>query len=699
MILYLDTETRSEVPIRYGTTNYVNGEHFNVLMVAWAINDDEPRVWEPITGEPMPMRLQRATKNPETIFVFHNSTFDRNVINKSRIFGGRLSAELIVDTMVQAMAHGLPGGLDKLSEVFGLDDTQAKDKAGRALINTFCVPVGGYAATPVTFNDWTTHPEEWQMFRKYAISDINAMRQVHKRTPKVNYPQLEHKLWVFDQKINDRGIPVDVEFAQAAMHEAAEERKRLNAMTVEATDGEIQAATQRDALLKHLAKQHDVWLPDLKTSTLERRLDDPDLPADLRHLIELRLQSSKNSAAKYRRLVQNQHNGRLQYTMQMYGASRTGRDAGRVFQPQNLMRPDMWRGLSGASLEEAIRVEVESVRNGTVSLLSDNVMRVLGNCVRSAIAAPQGYKFCNADLSNIEGRGLVWLADEKWKLKYFEDFDNGKVPFDNYVMAYAKAMGVEPVSVDDYMRQIGKVMELGLGYGGGVAAFITFANVYRLDISELAQAVWANGDPYRLNDCSNKYGWALDNKYHAGLNQEQYAACEYLKQLWRESHPLTVAFWNDLEQAFRMATAYDKETFDVGPHLKFRRQGPWLYIRLPSGRCLTYLQPKVIDGQCTFRGLDPFTKQFKRVKTYSGRLAENVTSGAARDVMFHRMPLIEREGYGIVLRVHDELLAQVPDTDKHSGADLARLMALPHEWTTGLPLAAQGVDMHIYHKT
>lgn len=693
--LFLDTETRSEVPIRQGVRRYVRGEFFEPILVPWAVDDGKEHIWD-VLQEPMPSQLEDAYHDERVSVILHNSSFDRWVLNVSELFGKELTTDRINDTMVQALAHGLPAGLGKLSEVFGLGG-DGKDDDGRRLIQLFCVPNFRKKDGGITFNDWTTHPEDWEKFRQYALRDITAMRKIYRRMPRINYPGLEHKLWELDQEINDRGIPVNVEFAQAAIKAATAERDSLNKATNEATDGEVEAATQRAKLLMHMAAEHDVWLPDLKSATLERRLDDPDLPPVIRHLIELRIQSSKNSAAKYRRVVQHEVDGFLNFTMQMYGAARTGRDAGRVFQPQNLMRPTMWRGLSGHELESAITVEIMSIMLGVVGQINSDVMSVLGNCIRSVIQAKTGKKFVVSDLSNIEGRGLVWLSDESWKLKYFQDYDDGLIKYDNYIMAYAQAMNVPPESVDSYQRNIGKVMELGLGYGGGVAAFITFANVYRLDLQELAEAVWSTGDLAHLEECKNKYEWAKDNGYHAGLSEFQYAAAEYLKQLWRHAHPRTVEFWGALEQAFRSAAKYENETFTVG-RLKFRRVKSWLYIRLPSGRVLTYLNPRIVDGTVTFMGLCPFTKQFKRVKTYSGRLAENVTSGTARDVMFHRMPEIEEAGYPIVMRVHDELVTHVPDSSEYNVATLSNLMSKPHAWSTGLPLAAAGFEAKLYRK-
>lgn len=696
--LYLDLETRSGANLKaVGVYQYVRDPHFKVLLCSWSLDDDDVRVWDVVSGKPMPERLRKALADPRVRVVIANSTFDRTAIRHSEDFDYmKLPTTRIIDTMVQALAHGLPGGLEALSNLFGLEqEGAAKMREGRTLIQQFCTPVRG--KKQVQFYGQKDFPAQWASFVEYARQDIVAMREIHKRLPTLNYPKLEHHLWVIDQRINDRGLPVDLELATAAVKEQQAERARLNARTKKKTHGEVGAATQRDALLMHLATEHDVWLPDLKSDTLARYLEQPELPQPVRSLIELRQNSSLTSASKYRHVLQRQVKGRLQGTMQMYGAARTGRDAGRVFQPQNLMRHTRWRGLSGDALTRAIETDVAAITSGAASFVDSNVMDLLGNCVRGVIKAPEGKKLVVADLSNIEGRCLVWLADEEWKLKYFRDYDTGVIKYDNYVTAYSEAMNVSPESVGHYERQIGKVMELGLGYGGGVAAFLTFASVYRLDIDELADEVWKSGDQGQLQTCLEKHDWAKDNGYHAGLEPRQYAACEYLKQQWRDSHPQTVKFWYDLENAFRTCTERDGVTVRVG-RLAFRRQGQWLYIRLPSGRCLVYLQPKIVDGNCSFIGVDGYTRRLDRLKTYSGRLAENVTSAAARDVMFHNIPHVESLGYEIVLRVHDELVTETPDEARFSADALAKAMIRPHEWADGLPLAADGFETYRYRE-
>ncbi len=250
------------------------------------------------------------------------------------------------------------------------------------------------------------------------------------------------------------------------------------------TDGEVQAATQRDALIKHIVESYGVELPDMQRSTLERRMADPDLPSAVKELLAIRLQASTTSTSKYKSLMKGvSSDGRLRGTLQFCGASRTGRWAGRLFQPQNLPRPSLE--------QDQIDEGIEALKAGCADLLFDNIMELTSLELRGCIMAPEGKKLVVSDLSNIEGRKLARLACEQWKLDAFREYDEGTGP-DLYKLAYARAFNISPDDVDKYQRQIGKVMELGLGFGGGVAAFLTFALVYGLDLDELANAALPN---------------------------------------------------------------------------------------------------------------------------------------------------------------------------------------------------------------
>lgn len=695
--LYLDTETRSGVNINQsGVYRYINDEYFGVLLFTWAINDDPVQCWE-VAKEPMPARLHQALTDPNFIYVIHNSAFDRRVIHKA--FGIHLPTERIHDVMVQAYAHGFAGSLDTLSQIFKLGD-KAKMKEGKQLIATFCSSKS--RETQKYFLTEEDDPIKWHTFRQYAIRDTEAMRELYKILPKTNYPNgKEFIIWQYDQKMADRGMLMDTELAQSAIEIAKEEHARMRKDMQSQSDGKVQSATQTQAVLKYIEEDFQIVLPNLRQATIEQMLINPELPFALREILSLRTEASRSAHTKYRKILDCvDESGRLHDTIQFMGASRTGRDGGRVFQPQNLPRTTMWGNLEGKELLDEIDTAIIETKNRALPLLYSRPLDVLGNLLRSSVIAPSGKKIIAADLSNIEGRSLVWLANEEWKLDFFRKYDKGEIRFDNYIAAYGKAMNIDPSEVTKLQRQIGKVMELGLGYAGGVAAFLTFAAVYRLDIHQLALAVAEVAEPAAYADAKSKYQWAKEKGFHAGLSEFDYTACEYLKTQWRKAHPNVVQLWNGLAEAFRNAIQYPRTIFTVDGSqgkLKMYGQKGWAMIRLPSGRVLNYFDPRIEkDGSLSFMGVDGITKQWARIRTYSGKLCENVTSATARDVMFHRIPDIEQSGYEIIMRVHDEIVAQAPDEERFNHQDLSRLMSMPHDWCKDLPLAAAGFTGYRY---
>ena len=692
MKLYLDTETFSTVPLADGLHNYVKG--VEVMLVQYALDDGPETVWDRTAGAPMPSDLEDAIYDDRVPLVIANSQFDRTVLNATETFPGlALAPERICDTMLQAYLHGLPGALDKLCMIFGLTEEQAKIKEGRSLIHFFCKPNGGKRAYA------KDHPERWARFVDYARRDITSMRIVHNKLPLWNYPgpkfeagewSEEHQLWCLDQRINDRGFAIDRALAQAAVVAELDEKKYLNSRTSQLTDGEVEAATQRDKLLVHLLDAHGLTLPDMRADTLQRRIDDPDLPLPLRQLLDLRLQSSRNSAAKYKAVLKHAgSDDRLRHTMQFAGAATTGRDSGRVFQPQNLMRPTM--------KQKAIDTAIEDVKSGMSTMLYDNLPEVLGNCVRGVIVAPPGRKLVVSDLSAIEGRMLAWLAGDEPILKFYRDYDAGKVKYDSYMLAYAQVFGGDPARATKGERTIGKPIELAFGYGGGVAAFLTFAATYHLDLDAMAERVWATGARVELDDCVQMYAWAKERKLHAGMGERKYAAFEYVKRKWRANRKPTVALWGALAAGFTAATAYEGCTF--GDTIKFLRTGHWLRMRLPSGRQLCFLQPRVEGRQLSYMGLDRYTRKWSRVLTHGGKLSGIATQASARDLLIKgALPEAERQGYLPVLRVHDELVTETPDEAGFTPDGLNAILTRDLPWTTGLPLAAAGFEATRYRK-
>ncbi|EJP4363983.1 DNA polymerase [Salmonella enterica] len=702
-ILWLDLETFSEVPIKNGTHAYAEGAE--IMLFAWAINNDPVQVWDLTAGEKIPLELRLALKNPDVEVWAHNSHFDRTILRHC-MPDMAPATERWRDTMVQALAHGLPGALGALCEVLGVPQDKAKDTEGKSLIQLLCKPRPKNSKLRRATSK--THPEEWRRFVAYAGLDIEAMREVYKRLPKWNYQGAELALWHRDQQINDRGVCMDVQLAQAAIEAVDQEQKRLAKRTQVMTDGEVQAATQRDALIKHIVESYGVDLPDMQRSTLERRIADPDLPSAVKELLHIRLQASTTSTSKYKSLMKGvSRDGRLRGTLQFCGASRTGRWAGRLFQPQNLPRPSL--------KQDQINEGIEALKAGCADLLFDNIMELTSSALRGCIMAPEGKKLVVSDLSNIEGRKLAWLAGEQWKLDAFRDYDtlildqNGAPIWDAavkdfkrrgpdlYKLAYARAFNISPDDVDKYQRQIGKVMELGLGFGGGVAAFLTFALVYGLDLDELANAALPNIPRDVIREAKSWYDESVKRKATYGLSERVFIACDSLKRLWRRAHPATCDFWYELERTVRTTIATPKKTLYCG-YLKIRRDGAWLRIQLPSGRALCYPSPSIEKGNITYQGVNSYSRKWQRLKTYGGKLVENVTQAAARDVLAGNMPLIEDAGYSIVLTVHDEVICEAPDTDDFNDTALSALLSTNPEWAPDIPLNAGGFEAYHYRK-
>jgi DNA polymerase len=303
-----------------------------------------------------------------------------------------------------------------------------------------------------------------------------------------------------------------------------------------------------------------------------------------------------------------------------------------------------------------------------------------------------------ADLSNIEGRKVAWLAGEQWKLDAFAAYDDG-TGHDLYKVAYARAFGIDPADVDDGdMRQIGKVMELALGFGGGVAAFVSMAAVYGIDLEEMADKALPSIPSNVLRDARRTLIWAKQNKRTLGLSDKVYVVCEALKVLWRNAHPAIVSLWSECETAAFNAIQYPNTEFRAG-RCMFDRKGAWLRIRLPSGRYLCYPSPQIADGKISYMGVNVYNKRWHRIYSYGGKLVENITQASSRDILADAMPRAEAEGYLIILTCHDELNTEVPNSTEFTEARLVEIMSTPPSWAEGIPLSAKGFETLRYKKT
>lgn len=501
----------------------------------------------------------------------------------------------------------------------------------------------------------------------------------------------ELDLWRLDQTINDRGFQVDTELAGAAMRAVNRAQVELARLTHAITDGNVGAATQRDALLRHISHTYGIELDDLRGSTVEKVIAESDLPEPVRELLRIRLQASTTSTAKYQALLNGtSRDGRLRGTLQFAGASRTGRWAGRLFQPQNLPRPELDN--------EVIEAGIDALKADCEDLVTDDVMQLTSSAIRGCIIAPPGRKLVVSDLSNIEGRVQAWLAGETWKLAAFRAFDAKRGP-DLYKMAYAKSFGITPDEVTKDQRQIGKVQELALAYQGGAGAFNTFALAYGIDLDELAEKAWNAIPGDILDQAESALVWTKDKGIpRHGLSDRAWVVCDAFKRAWREAHPAISSYWKELEEAVRGAIREPGKVFHARK-LKVSRSGAWLRIRLPSGRFLCYPSPQAEDGGViSYMGVNQYTRKWDRLKTYGGKIFENVCQAVARDVLAYNMPGIEAAGYPIVLTVHDEVLCETPDTDNYNDEQLSSLLSANPTWAPDMPLASAGFTAYRYKK-
>lgn len=656
--LWLDTETWSETPITHGAHRYA--EEAEVLLVALADDSDPVDVWDCTIPENADwrLRLQQRIDDAEHV-VIHNSPFDRTVL---RLLGVVIPVEKIIDTMVLALQHALPGSLSMLCDVLNVEQDKAKDKAGKKLVQLFTKPRPKNMKLRRATRE--THPDEWEAFIEYARLDVDAMRDVYRRLPRWNDSDSERHLWRLDQRINDRGVAVDLDLARSALRAFQRTSGALAARISELTGGAIGSATQRQKLLDYMRDDCDLETADLTKSTVGNLLRG-DLDEHTRELLNIRQQAAATSPAKYKVLLQStSSDGRLRGTIQFCGASRTGRDAGRIFQPQNLPRPSLDAKIIDMGIK-AMKLDCED-------LLFDNVSDLCTSAIRGALVAEPKHKLVVADLSNIEGRVLAWLAGEEWKLKAFRDFDAG-TGHDLYVMAYARSFSVEPEEVvhnkkygDGSMRQIGKVQELALGYQGGAGAF-------------------------------TKMGGTIAE--HLGEDRIQ-----EIVQAWRRAHPATKSFWYDMEGAAKMAIRDPGASYTarlVTFVVKRDQMGAdWLLMKLPSGRPLSYRNPSIDreTGQILYEGMNQYTRKWSILETYGGKLVENCVQAVARDVFMAGLKRAEAADYAVCLRVHDELICETPDDPRFSHEELASLMATNPHWAPMLPLAAAGFETHRYRK-
>lgn len=726
---FIDVESRSRINLKTeGDDRYTAA--CECTMIQWAVDNDDVKLWDPWTDGPeLPRDLDEVLDDDSICLIAHNSPFDRKVIHRSLRRRTNLSRWRC--TRAQAYSVGLPGSLDTLGLVLGLSEEERKLSDGAALIQFFCVPqADGTFRSPLDF------PLEWERFRVYGKQDTATLRTIYRRLPRVNYVGANLAQWHVDQLINGRGFGFNQELAQAAVRLLEKAKGKADAEILCATGGTVAAATQRDKLLNYLVANGLYGLTDLRAATIRDALESSDLPGHLRKLLELRLEASKSSGSKYKKgLTIVGRDSRIRGAEQFSGAGRTGRFSHKGFQPGNMSRPSMMVRKPNGKVElEPVKakyideVVIPAVMSGAALHMPEiyggpNTACALSlrHCIRAAI----GCELVVADFSNIEGCITAWVAGEEWKLTALRDKFNGCGP-DVYKLLYSRFFGLLIDTINDTQRQAGKVIDLSMGFHGGVGAFATMAAGYGIDLSILPGLV--TDAPEKMKAKAYKAwrrAFLTGNDFE--LDPAVYQACDILKQLYRTASPAidTVAY--DIDRATKGVLESPNTLFEAAK-CKIWYTGKELLIQLPSGRRLTYFNPQLH----VTRSVDPITggdlrvsgsisymsargKTWFRIKAWMGLFLENIVQATAADLLreslvrvhdyCNTVPAIaaylatlpEDERSAIALHVHDEIVLDVP-VNSISLEKLIELMCQKSECYAGLPLHAEGWKNPVYGK-
>lgn len=640
--LFVDIETFSSTDIKAGAFKYVEAPDFEIILVAYARDNDPVQVLDMRTPQGSAWKeIVEALLDPEVVKVAHNSAFERAAF--SRYLRRDLPPEQWEDTMILAAMNGLPMSLDDAGAALQLRDQKIKE--GTLLINYFCKPCKPSVANGGRTRNLPEHaPDKWVRFVEYCRRDVEVCQGIYQKLHRFPVPDWERKVWALDARINERGVLIDPEMVEAAI--AVDEAFR------EEHTAELQKLTGLDnpnsvAQLKEWLEGVGVSVDSLNKATVtDLRASVPD--PTTRRVLELRQLLGKTSTKKYEAMeLSAGADHRVRGLLQYYGAGRTGRWAGRLVQVQNL--PQNHIDQIGEVRELVRDRDLE-----TLEMLFDNVPDVLSQLIRTAFIAKPGHTFLVSDYAAIEARVIAYLAGEKWRM---EVFANGG---DIYCSSASQMFKVPVVKhgVNGHLRQKGKIAELACGYGGGVKALLAFG--------------------------ADKMG----------LTEEE---MQQIVTQWRQASPSIPKFWRDTENAAKRALETPGRTFTIPCGVKYMRDADALRCRLPSGRVLSYWGARLDnDGNICFMGQDQTTRKWKEMETWGGKLVENIVQAYARDCLAVALLRLDEAGYKITFHVHDEIIAEAPEGSRWE--DMAEIMGRPIDWAPGLLLRGDGYDTKFYMK-
>lgn len=658
--LSVDIETYSSVDIRRaGLYKYVQSPDFEVLLFAYRANSDAIKVVDLKSGEKIPADVRTALSDPLCAKHAYNAAFEWYCL--SRLFDltdGERDAWLMQwrCSQLHAMYCGYPASLDGAGNALELPQDHKKLSIGKRLIEYFCKPCKPTKTNGGRTRNLPKHdPEKWALFKAYCIQDVDTECTIDDRLHAFPVPEQVQREWVVDQKINARGVRMDMSLVHAAIDISDRVSGELTARAIAMTGLNNPASVTQ--LRGWLADEADTELPDLSKATVAAAIGGGNLGSTAEEVLRIRQELSKSSIKKYEAMDTCVcEDGRARGLIKFYGASRTGRWAGRLVQVQNLPQTHL------SDLDLA-REYVKARSLDMLRLTYGNVPDVLSQLIRTAFIPSDGCKFAVADYSAIEARVIAWLAGELWRQDIFAK--NGDI-----YCASASQMFKVPVEkhgVNGHLRQKGKIAELALGYGGSVGALKTMG--------------------------------ALD----MGLTEEELPD---IVAKWREASPHIRELWYAIENAAIAAVRDCRES--VVKKVVFRRECDavtgvdFMTVQLPSGRKLFYPKPQIITNKfgksaVSYMGTGDKTTQWGRLETYGGKLTENIVQAIARDCLAVTLVRLERAGYPVVMHIHDEAVTDCPENlaelDK-----LCDIMRQPIPWADGLILNADGFVGDYYKK-
>ena len=654
----IDLETYSDVDIsKCGAYKYAESDNFEILLFGVSIDGGEVQVFDLACGDTIPDDILVALSDDTVTKWAFNANFERICLSNwlkrhhpEHFKGYRIPEDPASKylnpsswkcTMIWSAYMGLPLSLEGVGAVLKLQDQKMKE--GKDLIKYFCCP-----CKPTKINGGRTRnllehaPDKWEDFKAYNKRDVEVEMAIKQRLSKFPVPDFIWDEYHLDQEINDHGIMLDMDVVKNAI--AFDEKSKSELMI------SMQNITNLDN--PNSVVQMKQWLSDHGTEA--ESLGKKDVAAmikntdgDVAIALKLRLQLAKSSVKKYQ-AMQNAvcKDGRAHGMFQFYGANRSGRWAGRLIQLQNLPQNHM-NDLADAR---------ELVRTGdydSLELLYDDIPDTLSQLIRTAFIARPGYKFVVSDYSAIEARVLAYLAGETWRSKVFAE---GK---DIYCASASQMFGVpvEKHGINSHLRQKGKIAELALGYGGSVGALISMG--------------------------------ALD----MGLTEDE---LQPLVDSWRACNPNITAFWWNVDNAVKTTIKMKIPTEVNG--IKFLCRSGMLFIKLPSGRTLSYVKPRIGENRfggesVTYEGIGS-TKKWERIESYGPKFVENIVQAVSRDLLCFSMRNLSH--CFICGHVHDELIIECSqDVDYKS---ICNVMSRSPDWMPDILLRGDGYETKFYKK-